>query len=149
MAGSDRVPYHEHGHWLSLARDYGGPHVVRRESTLVRSRRYPTRRQRKCIKSLSPSYCLVRPYNNCPLSKVGLQTVIKKIARRAGLKKVTPHTLRCRFATHMHDHGAAVEIVQALMGHVWIQTTMKYARISPDRLAKDLRKCHPREKLNG
>lgn len=139
----------QNGKWLSLARDYGGPRVVRKRKYLGKVEQISHETAKTMHKKVVAGYCLVRPHKNRPLSKVGIQTVIKKIARRAGLKKVTPHTLRRTFATHMHDHGAAVEIIQALMGHVWIQTTMKYARISPDRLARTFEQCHPRGKLNG
>jgi site-specific recombinase XerD len=81
------------------------------------------------------------------LSKVAIQQAIRRIAFRAGLKGVSPHTLRRTFATHLYDHGASVEVIKALMGHVWIQTTMKYARIGPDRLAKTFDRCHPRGNL--
>jgi integrase/recombinase XerD len=83
-----------------------------------------------------------------PLSKMAIQQAIRHIASRAGLKKVSPHTLRRTFATHLYDHGAGTEVIKALMGHVWIQTTMKYARLGPDRLAKTFERCHPRGKLS-
>jgi integrase/recombinase XerD len=90
---------------------------------------------------------LVRLPRKSHLSKVAVQKVIQRIARRAGLKHVTPHTFRRTFATHLYDHGATVEVIKALMGHVWIQTTLKYAQIGPDRIANTFERCHPREKL--
>ncbi|MGH9699156.1 MAG: tyrosine-type recombinase/integrase [Candidatus Acidiferrales bacterium] len=90
-----------------------------------------------------------RPKTDRPLSKVAVQQTIRHIAHRAGLNNVTPHTFRRTFATHLYDHGAGVEVIKVLMGHVWIQTTMTYAQIGPDRLARTFERCHPREKLNG
>jgi site-specific recombinase XerD len=92
---------------------------------------------------------LVRRPRDKPLSKMAIQQVVAQIANRAGVKNVSPHTFRRTFATHLYDHGAGVEVIKALMGHVWIQTTMRYARISQDRLAKVFEQCHPRERLNG
>ncbi|MGB9242898.1 MAG: tyrosine-type recombinase/integrase [Candidatus Acidiferrales bacterium] len=92
---------------------------------------------------------LTRPPRKRPLSKVAIQAAIRQIAVRAGIKNVTPHTFRRTFASHLYDHGAGVEVIKALMGHVWIQTTMKYAHIGPDRMAKTFEQCHPRGKLNG
>jgi len=79
---------------------------------------------------------------------VSVQQLIKKIASRACLKKVSPHTLRRTFATHLYDHGASIDVIKVLMGHVWIQTTMKYARMGHDRLSKIFDQHHPRESLN-
>ena len=78
-----------------------------------------------------------------PLSKMALQQVVLRVARRAGLKRVTPHTLRRTFATHLHENGASLEVIRALLGHVWVQTTLRYARIGPDGLSKNFEKCHP------
>jgi site-specific recombinase XerD len=89
-----------------------------------------------------------RPQRNYPLAKVSVRQLVKKIAARASLKNVTPHTLRRTFATHLYDHGATIDAIQVLMGHVWINTTMKYARMGQDRLAKIFDQHHPRESLN-
>ncbi len=78
-----------------------------------------------------------------PLSKVAIQAIVRNVATRASLKSVTPHTFRRTFATHLHENGANVEVIRALLGHVWIQTTLRYARIGPDGLSKSFEKCHP------
>jgi integrase/recombinase XerC len=83
------------------------------------------------------------PRRSRPLTKMAIQLSIRKIARRAGLKNVTCHTLRRTFATHLHESGAGLEVIRILLGHVWIQTTMRYARIGPDGLSKSYEKCHP------
>jgi integrase/recombinase XerC len=83
------------------------------------------------------------PKRSGPLSKAALQQVVRDVARRAGLKRVSPHTLRRTFATHLHENGASLEVIRALLGHVWIQTTLRYARIGPDGLSKNFEKCHP------
>ena len=137
-----------HGKWVSIWREYDGLKCIKRR---IHGRvQHLSYKDAKVLhEKLIAGSKSVRPDNNRPLSKVAVQHVIKRVARRAGLKKVTPHTLRRTFATHLYDHGASVEVIKALMGHVWIQTTMKYARISPDRLANTFDRCHPRGKLNG
>jgi len=89
-----------------------------------------------------------RPIRNLPLSQVCIRHIFRGIASRAGLKNVTPHTLRRTFATHLYNHGAGIEVIKVLMGHVWLQTTMNYARMGEDQLGRVFDRCHPREKLN-
>jgi site-specific recombinase XerD len=83
------------------------------------------------------------PRRSRPLTNMAMSFSIKKIARRAGIKNVTCHTLRRTFATHLHESGASIEIIKALLGHVWVQTTLRYAQIGPDSLSKSFEKCHP------
>lgn len=83
-----------------------------------------------------------------PLTQVCLRGIFKKIASRSGLKKVTPHTLRRTFATHLYDHGAGIDVIKVLMGHVWIHTTMKYARMGQEKLTEIFDRCHPRDNSN-
>lgn len=68
---------------------------------------------------------------NKPLNPTTIQKQCKRICEKAGLsKKVTPHTLRHAFATHLFESGTDLAIVQALLGHKSIQTTQIYARVS-------------------
>lgn len=83
------------------------------------------------------------PPRSKPLSKMAIAHSVKRIGLRAGLKNVTPHTFRRTFATHLHENGANLEVIRALLGHVWIQTTLAYARIGPDGLSKSFEKHHP------
>ena len=59
-----------------------------------------------------------------PLTRAGVWSIIKACARRAGItKRVSPHTLRHSFATHLLEGGAGLEVIQALLGHADISTT--------------------------
>jgi site-specific recombinase XerD len=91
---------------------------------------------------------LARPISTHPLSNMAVQHLIKLIGERAGLRNVGPHMLRRSFATHLYDHGAALEVVQALLGHRFLQTTLGYTRLSTGRLKKTFERCHPRRKMN-
>jgi integrase/recombinase XerD len=69
-----------------------------------------------------------------PLTTSSIRQVLKKVAAQAGLsKKITPHTLRHSFATHLLETGYDLRVVQTLLGHTSIQTTQRYTHVT-DRL---------------
>jgi integrase/recombinase XerD len=71
-----------------------------------------------------------------PLDRNNVWWLCRSIARRAGLtKKVTPHTFRHSFATHLLEAGTDIRTIQALLGHRSLRTTALYTLVSPARLA--------------
>jgi integrase/recombinase XerD len=79
------------------------------------------------------------------LTREMLWHLVKKYARRAGLNpKVSPHTLRHSFATHLLAGGADLRIVQELLGHANLRTTQHYTHVDRERLRKIHRQFHPR-----
>ena len=80
-----------------------------------------------------------------PLSRVGAWGIIKQAARRAGLtKRVTPHTLRHTFATHLLEGGADLRAVQEMLGHADLSTTQLYTHVDRDYLRTVHKQFHPR-----
>ena len=80
-----------------------------------------------------------------PLSRVGAWGIIKKAAKRAGIsKRVTPHTLRHTFATHLLEGGADLRAVQEMLGHADLATTQIYTHVDRDYLRTVHRQYHPR-----
>ncbi|MEK6875399.1 MAG: site-specific tyrosine recombinase/integron integrase [Nanoarchaeota archaeon] len=72
-----------------------------------------------------------------PMSTRNVQLLIKKVALKAGInKKVTPHTLRHSFATHLLENGENLLVIQQLLGHESLETTKIYTHISQDQLKK-------------
>ncbi|HEY3934747.1 MAG TPA: site-specific tyrosine recombinase XerD [Gemmatimonadales bacterium] len=80
-----------------------------------------------------------------PLSRVGAWGIVRKRARQAGIeKRVTPHTLRHSFATHLLEGGADLRAVQEMLGHADLSTTQIYTHVDRDYLRTVHHKFHPR-----
>lgn len=80
-----------------------------------------------------------------PLSRVQIWKIVRKYASRVGFAgKVSPHTLRHSFATHLLEGGADLRVVQELLGHASIGTTQLYTHVDRKRLHALHAKFHPR-----
>ena len=99
------------------------------------------------IKSDS-EYLITNKYNK-KMSTRSIEEIVKKIVKIDGIKnKVTPHTIRHTFATHMLNEGADLRVVQELLGHENLKTTEVYTHVSNERLRSVYLSSHPRAKNN-
>jgi integrase/recombinase XerC len=79
------------------------------------------------------------------LTPRSVHRIVGQRARRSGIdRRVTPHTLRHTFATHMLGEGADLRLIQELLGHSRLSTTQRYTHVSPEHLMKVYDAAHPR-----
>jgi len=84
------------------------------------------------------------------LTRQGLYKIVQGHARRAGLAdRMSPHTLRHTFATHLLAGGCDLRSLQEMLGHADIATTQIYTHLSPDRLRDVYFDAHPRAHIHA
>lgn len=84
------------------------------------------------------------------LSRIMVYNIVRSLAETAGVgKRVSPHTLRHSFATHLLEGGASLRAIQEMLGHESLQTTEIYVHLDRRRLREELLRCHPHGNRRG
>ena len=79
------------------------------------------------------------------LTRQGIWLILRRLSAKAGIqKRITPHTLRHSFATHLLRGGASLRNVQELLGHASISTTQVYTHLTSEHVRAEYEKAHPR-----
>jgi integrase/recombinase XerC len=122
---------------------FTGPDVNRLLSSYLSSRRYFVKADREDgLKALFINA------NGGRLTDRGVRYLLsRRIEATALQKKVSPHTLRHSFATHILDRGADIRVVQELLGHASLNTTQVYTHVSLNRLKKVYAAAHPHARI--
>jgi integrase/recombinase XerD len=93
----------------------------------------------------SPLEVLFLSKGGKPLTRIEVWKIVKKRVKEAGItKRVSPHTLRHSFATHLLENGADLRVIQEMLGHSSISTTDRYTHISKKHLKTNFEMFHPR-----
>ena len=115
------------------------------ERALVAARIYLERGRPKLVRAKPSENHLFVNFRGGHLTRQGLYKIVRRHAQSAGLAdRMSPHTLRHTFATHLLAGGCDLRSVQEMLGHADVSTTQLYTHLSSGRLKEVYFKAHPR-----
>jgi integrase/recombinase XerD len=137
---------------VDLRRGYARPHGKGNKERIVPLGREAAAAVSRYLRSGRPELVGSKPeprlfvnFRGGSLSRQGLYKIIQGHAKRVGLDgKMSPHTLRHSFATHLLSGGCDLRSVQEMLGHADVSTTQLYTHLSPERIKDVYFKAHPR-----
>jgi site-specific recombinase XerD len=100
---------------------------------------------RKVFERLAAKIPGYRPVPARPYTVRAIGKLCHRLAHRAKLGRVHPHALRRAMASHMLQNGGNLRVVQDLLGHEGLNTTMRYTWLDANHIKKVHEKCHPHE----
>jgi integrase/recombinase XerD len=114
------------------------------QAALKAVRAYLERGRPALVKNRSETHLFVN-FRGGQLTRQGLYKIVRRHALTAGLAdRMSPHTLRHTFATHLLAGGCDLRSVQEMLGHADVATTQLYTHLSSERLKDVYFKAHPR-----
>ena len=137
---------------LDLRRGFVRPHGKGSKERMVPVGGRPPRRPPGYLRSGRPELVGSTPeaklfvnFRGGALTRQGLYKIIQRHAKAVGLEgKMSPHTLRHSFATHLLSGGCDLRSVQEMLGHADVSTTQLYTHLSGERIKEVYFKAHPR-----
>ena len=119
------------------------------QAALRALRIYLERGRPKLVKG-APEVHLFVNFRGGHLTRQGLYKIVRRHAQTAGLAdRMSPHTLRHTFATHLLAGGCDLRSVQEMLGHADVSTTQLYTHLSSERLKDVYFRAHPRARTDG
>ena len=106
------------------------------------------RQQVRALQQIDPDHSDILFLNRRgkALTRAMLFTLVRQLAEKAGIdKKISPHTFRHSFATHLLENGADLRAIQQMLGHESITTTEVYTHLDTSHLSKVINRFHPRK----
>jgi integrase/recombinase XerD len=140
---------------VDLRREFVRPHGKGSKERIVPLGREALRAVERYLRSGRPELVRNEPqrklfvnFRGGSLSRQGLYKIIQRHAERVGLDgKMSPHTLRHTFATHLLSGGCDLRSVQEMLGHADVATTQLYTHLSRERIKEVYFKAHPRAQM--
>jgi site-specific recombinase XerD len=134
--------------WLGIwtdhrtGRKHGVKHTKRLGSRSVITRKEACCRLRTFLREQKIDLFRHRP--DRPMNRSALGFIVRELGRQAGIPRVSPHSIRHSFATHLLERGADIRAIQELLGHAYLTSTQVYTRISNKAVKSAFKKFHPR-----
>jgi integrase/recombinase XerD len=137
---------------VDLRRAFVRPHGKGNKERIVPLGREAAAAVKRYLRAGRPELVGSRPrstlfvnFRGGPLTRQGLYKIIRRHAREVGLDgRMSPHTLRHSFATHLLSGGCDLRSVQEMLGHADVATTQLYTHLSGERIKEVYFKAHPR-----
>lgn len=102
------------------------------------------------LRSEEDSTFLFLNFRGTQISKRGVNLILEKeLETQASTLKISPHSFRHSFATHLINNGVDLRVVQELLGHESLSTTQIYTKVSKEKLKSEYLNTHPRAKRNN
>jgi len=104
-------------------------------------------RPKLALKKQDSTEIIFLNYRGLPLTSRGVNNILdKELEHQSSTLKISPHSFRHSFATHLINNGVDLRVVQELLGHESLSTTQIYTKVSKEKLKSEYMNTHPRAK---